>query len=175
MAKLFYARWWNSAATVIDKATGQESRPEHMVSVEYQLEDTEKWELSGFLDSKALKRLPGKFGPPHEPIDYFENVAVQITSTNGKSKMISTREFYVASLEEKTRYPSVLIVLMDKIDEIEREANEKESRPSPARLSVETATKLSAEPLPPRGNLAPNSIAIRKMARQHLYGGKVKL
>jgi hypothetical protein len=40
-------------------------------------------------------------------------------------KQISIREFYVASLEEKTRYPAAVIILMGKIDEIEQEALDK--------------------------------------------------
>jgi hypothetical protein len=81
--------------------------------------------LSDLLESKALKRLPKKFDPPHRPIDYFERISVQIITTSGKVKQISTREFYVASLDEKARYPGALIVLMDKIDEIEHQANVK--------------------------------------------------
>ncbi len=84
-----------------------------------------QWELSDLLESKAIKKLPEKFSPPHQPIDYFEMISVQIIGKDGKSKDISTREYYVASLKEKTRYPSALILLMDKINEIERVSNEK--------------------------------------------------
>ena len=83
------------------------------------------WDLSNYLESKAVKRLPESFPPPHRPIDYFGNVTVQIIDSKGESKQISTREFYVASLEEKSHYPSALIVLMARIDEIENETNEK--------------------------------------------------
>jgi hypothetical protein len=123
--KVTYASWWNSAATIVDKKTGEASRPEHTVSVEHKLEDGDSWELSSFLDSKAVRRLPGKFDPPHRPIDYLEAVSVKIVDSKGKTKQILTREYYVASLEEKTRYPATLIVLMDKISEIEKEANDK--------------------------------------------------
>lgn len=138
--KVFSARWWNSAMSVVDKDTGKESRTEHTTSVEHQLEESDVWELSSFLESKTLKRLPEEFAPPHRPIDYFENVTVQIISPNGNEKKISTREFYVADLEEKTRYPSALIVLMDKIDQIENEANTKGKPaeiPSDCRLKVQ--------------------------------------
>src|SRR5260370_23830898 len=40
-----YARWWNSAVTVVDE-TGRKSRPEHTISVEYHLEGFEVGELS---------------------------------------------------------------------------------------------------------------------------------
>jgi len=123
--KVLYASWWNSAATLIDKDTGQESRPEYTVSKEYQLEDTDVWDLSRLLNSKPVKKLRENFGPPHPPIDYIESTSVEIIDHKGRSKRISAREFYVADLEEKTQYPPALIVLMDRIDEIQEEAQEK--------------------------------------------------
>ena len=122
--RVLYARWWNSAAAVKDNQ-GKESRPENTISVEHHVDDTDVWDLSNYLESKAVKRLPESFPPPHRPIDYFGNVTVQIIDSKGESKQISTREFYVASLEEKSHYPSALIVLMARIDEIENETNEK--------------------------------------------------
>jgi hypothetical protein len=122
--RVVYASRWNSAFSVVD-AAGQESRPEHKVSVEHHLEEGDAFELSAFFESKALKRLSDKFAPPHPPIDYFETTSVQIMLPRGRSKQISTREFYVADMEEKTRYPAALIVLMDKIDEIEKQAADK--------------------------------------------------
>jgi hypothetical protein len=121
--KVDYASWWNSAASVVDKETGQKSRPEHTVSVEQHLEKDDAGDLSSFLESRVIKRLPEQFGPPHKPIDYVEQISIQITEPHGGVKQISTREFYVASLEEETHYPSALIVLMHKIDEIEHEAS----------------------------------------------------
>jgi hypothetical protein len=109
---------------IVDKA-GRESRPEHKVSVVHQLDQGDEFELSSFLESKAIKRLAERFAPPHVPIDYFENTVVQITLPRSAPKQISTREFYVADLEEKFRYPATLIVLMDRIDEIEKEASDK--------------------------------------------------
>ena len=122
--RVLYARWSNSAGTVKDDK-GKESRPDHTTSVEHRLDGTDVWELSNYVESKAVKKLPDSFPPPHRPIDYFENVTVQIIGSNGEKKQISTREFYVASLEEKSHYPSALIVLMSKVDEIENETNEK--------------------------------------------------
>jgi hypothetical protein len=122
--KVVYARWWNSAVAEVDK-NGKESRGEQTVSVENHLEKGDVWELSSFLESKVLADLPSKFSPPHRAVDYFENVTVQILNQNGEKKQISTREFYVASLKEKAHYPSALVVLMDRIGDIEKEANEK--------------------------------------------------
>jgi len=123
--KVHFASRRNSAISIVDEKTGQESRPEHTISVEHRLEQTDEWELSHFLKSKPLKRLPEEFAPPHTPIDYVESILVEIIGPSGKSKRISTREFYMASLEEKIRYPSALIVLMGKIDDIEHEASDK--------------------------------------------------
>jgi hypothetical protein len=120
-----YASWGNSAPSLVDKETGLETRPEHTVSVQHHLDKGGIWELSSFLESSVIRGLPEKFGPPHRPIDYFEQISIQIMEPQGSPKLISTREFYVASLEEETHYPSALIVLMHKIDEIEREANSK--------------------------------------------------
>jgi hypothetical protein len=122
---VIYSRWWNSPFNMVDKDTGKESRPEHTLSVEYHLEDWETSELSSFLQSGVVKKLSDKFDPPHTPIDYFEVVTVRIIGSNGREKQISTREFNVANLEEKSRYPPALIVLMVEINEMEKAANEK--------------------------------------------------
>ena len=124
---------------IVDQA-GREYWPEHKVSVEHQLEKGDVFELSTFFQSAAIKRLPDKFAPPHQPIDYFENTSVQITPLNGRPKQISAREFYVARLEEKTRYPAAFIVLMEKIDEIEKQASDKgkpTETPSDCQLKAE--------------------------------------
>jgi hypothetical protein len=123
--KVLYARWWVSAFTTVDKDTGEKSRPEQTRSVEYHLEDSDNWQLSSFLKSGAVKELPEKFDPPQMPVDYFELVTVRITEPSGKNKQISIREFGVASLEQKSRYPSALVVLMGEIKEIEKAATEK--------------------------------------------------
>lgn len=123
--KVTYARWWNSSAIIVDSVTNEESRPEYTVSVEHHLTDTDVWELSRFLQSKPVARLAEKFGPPHPAIDYFEQVTASIMSVKGQSKTISTQEYYTADLAEKSRYPSALILLMDRINEIETEAKTK--------------------------------------------------
>lgn len=125
--RVIYSRWWNSAATIVDNVTNVASRPEHTVAFADQLADTDVWDLIRFLESKAVRKLAEKFGPPHPPVDYFETVSVEISGSNkGNAKKLTTREYYVASLEEKTRYPSALIVLMERIDRIEEAATAKE-------------------------------------------------
>jgi hypothetical protein len=120
--KIRVASWSRSGAELVDKDTGAKSRPEKTISVEYRLENGDEWAVPSFLESKPLRRLANKFGPPHSSIDFVETVVVRIIDPHGREKQIATREFYVASLEERTRYPSALIVLMDKIDEIEKAA-----------------------------------------------------
>ena len=124
-----YASWWNEGIATIDE-TGKQSHPEHTVSVEHRLDRGDLWELSNFLESKPVNKLATKFPPPHPPVDYIEDISVQFAGKKGVTRQTSTREFYVADLEEKSRYPSALIVLMDRIDQIEREANEK-GKPAP--------------------------------------------
>lgn len=127
--RVIYASWRNSAMKIIDKETGRESRPGKTISVEHHLDSVDGWELPRLLESKALKNIPNNFDPPHRPIDYFEQVTIGIFGAKGTKKLISTREYYVASLEEKTRYPSALILLMEKIDQIEKAASE-QGRPT---------------------------------------------
>ena len=117
--KVLYANWRNSAMSIVDK-DGNKSRPEQTISLEHKLEEGDIDELSTFFESNAFKRLPEQFSPPHAPIDYIESISVQTMTPKGKSKHIAVREFYVASLEEKTRYPAALILLMGRIDEIEQ-------------------------------------------------------
>jgi len=121
--RVLHARWWNAAMAELDK-NGKEVKGEQTLAVEHVLASWEVWELSNFLESSALKDLPDKFPPPHRPVDYFESVVLQFTGANGTKRRISTREFHVASLEEKASYPSALLVLMNRIGEIERDANE---------------------------------------------------
>jgi hypothetical protein len=117
--KVLYANWRNSAMSIVDK-DGNKSRPEQTISLEHKVEEGDLDELSTFFESKSFKRLPEQFSPPHTPIDYIESISVQTMTPKGKSKQIAIREFYVASLEEKARYPAALILLMGRIDEIEQ-------------------------------------------------------
>jgi hypothetical protein len=127
-----------SGQVVIDKTTGKVERSEAVDTRQYKLEDYEVSQLLDFLKSKAVRRLPSSFEPPHRAIDFFEISAVRISTEDGKATEVTVREYYVASLEEKARYPSALIVLMEKIDEIERKSEEKGK---PAELSADCHLK----------------------------------
>ena len=100
-SQVVYAQWSNSAAAIVDKATGLASRPEHTSAFTAQLDDGDLQELSSLLESKATRRLSQEYGPPDKPVDYFESVIVDILGLRGVVKKVSTREYYVASLEEK--------------------------------------------------------------------------
>jgi hypothetical protein len=66
-----------------------------------------------------LRGLEPYYPPPHPPTDFFETTSVQVILPDGKGKQVHTREYYVASLVEKTKYPSALIVLMDQVEQFE--------------------------------------------------------
>lgn len=117
-----YASWRTSAASVAD-GQGHVSRPEHTISVVLALEMGTASELSDFVQSRLVRGLTAAFGPPHRPIDYFETDSIEIPLPKGGAKKVSVREFYVASLEEKSRYPAALVVLMQEIDRIESKAS----------------------------------------------------
>jgi hypothetical protein len=111
---------------LVDRSTGQEiERAEKSERREYRLEEAEARELAEFLGSKAVLRLGSSYPPPHRPIDYFEVYTVEVVLPNRRTKRIAIREFFVSSLAERTRYPSALIVLMGKIEQVESEAFEK--------------------------------------------------
>jgi hypothetical protein len=120
--RVVYAEWSTSLVKNLDTATGVVSRPERTSAFSYVLVDFRLEELASFLKSKAVRKLREKFGPPHKAVDYAERVSVEIPDGNGPPKRLSTAEYHVADLEEKTRYPSAFILLMDRIDQIEREA-----------------------------------------------------
>ena len=84
----------------------------------YRLDSSERDELLDFLRSKAVRKLPKKFGPPEPAVDFFEIVSITIQHQTAKPQSLSTREYHVANLEEKARYPSALITLFDEIDRI---------------------------------------------------------
>ena len=122
--RVVVAHWSRSGPVLIEKATGNESRAEATDSREHKLEEYEAAGLEDFLRSRAVQRLPESLKPPHRPIDFFETTVVNIPAQKGKPKQITTREYYVASLEEKSRYPPALIVLMEQIEEIERDVEQ---------------------------------------------------
>jgi hypothetical protein len=123
--RAIYASWWNDSFTTVDAKTGEKSRGEHTVSKEFAFDELDLEDFFDFLQSKPVEKLAEKFGPPHPPIDYIEFISLEFTGRKGRLQRLSTREFYVADMEEMTRYPSALLVLMQKIDEIEHKVDDK--------------------------------------------------
>lgn len=112
----------STAALGVQDEHGTVTHPEKSDSREYRFPERDSWQVSGFIDflqSKALRKLNSYFPPPHPPIDFSETSTVEVFLPNGKIKQIQTREYYVASLVEKTRYPSALIILMDNLEQLE--------------------------------------------------------
>jgi hypothetical protein len=123
--KLTYSSWrdWGGQGGS-RKAARQEKRD----SREYKFSKEDSWEVEDFADflkSRSVQLLKPYFKPSHQATDYFETSTLQIFLPDGKTKKIETREYYVAFLEEKAKYPSALIILMDRIEQLERRVAEK--------------------------------------------------
>lgn len=113
--------WMSTSAIGVEDEHGNVTHPETGSSLEFKFSERDVWEFdsfAGFLKSKTVQRLDSYFPPPHSPIDYFETSTLQISLPDEKPKQIQTREYYVASFEEKARYPSALIIIMDKIEQL---------------------------------------------------------
>jgi hypothetical protein len=112
----------STAALGVPDDHGKVTHPESTTSREYRFPERDSWQVSGYVDflrSRALRKLNSYFPPPHRPIDYVETSTVEVFFPTGKRKQIQAREYYVASLEEKAKYPSALIILMDKLEQLE--------------------------------------------------------
>jgi len=112
----------STAAMGVADERGKVTHPESTASREYRFPERDSWQVSGYVDflqSGALRKLNSYFPPPHRPIDYVETSTVEVFFPNGKRKQIQAREYYVASLEEKAKYPSALIILMDRLEQLE--------------------------------------------------------
>jgi len=118
-----YAKSWSDSFLTVDKQTSKETYDEHLVSKEFIFDELDLLDFFAFLKSKPVQKLPETFGPPHTPIDYIEMIALEFTGRKDKLQRISTREFFVTDLEKLARYPAALIVLMHKLDEIERKVS----------------------------------------------------
>ncbi len=119
--RVIYSSWSTSAMGVQDER-GKITHPEKRESREYRFPERDSWQVSAFADflqSKAVRRLKSYFPAPHRPIDFFETSTVELFLPNGQTKQLRTQEYYVASLVEKAKYPSALIILMDRIKELE--------------------------------------------------------
>jgi len=139
---LHYVSAWTSASSRFDDTTGKKIEDRHFEAFEQRLDKLDVFELSQLFQSRKVRSLPERFAPPHRPIDYFETQTVAITAPGRTSKSISTREYYVASLEEKTRYPAALVVLLDQIPKLEEDAA-KEGKPISA--SADCPVKLESK------------------------------
>jgi len=115
----------HSLAGFIEKdERGKETRAEKAEFRQHKLESYEIFYLTNLSESKEFRSLRDAYGPPHHAIDYFSTTNVYLQ--NGKfSKQLATREYYVASMAEKARYPSALVVLMEWIDRTETDAFDK--------------------------------------------------
>jgi hypothetical protein len=109
-------------------ASGKVIHSEKQESRVYRFPEKDLWRIEGFadfLDSKAVRGLKAYYPPPHRPIDFVETTVVNWSPVKGQPKGMQVREYYVASLDEKAKYPSALIVLMDSIDQFETIVTEK--------------------------------------------------
>ena len=125
----------STAALGVQDKNGNVTHPEKTDYREYRFPERDSWQVSGFIDflqSKALFHLKSYFPPPHPPIDFVETSTVEVFLLNGTIKQIQTREYYVASLVEKAKYPSALIILMDKLEKLEDAVGEKGTPTEPS-------------------------------------------
>ena len=120
--KLNYFHRWNSGRIKVNPNSGKKSLLEQTVSVESHLTHLNLSELRHFLESDAVKMLAESFVVPHSPIDYSQSATIHIIGPGGNSKAVSIDAYSVADLEQKSQLPGALIVLMDKIEEIEKAA-----------------------------------------------------
>jgi len=86
------------------------------------LEEYEVSQLREFLKTKDFKSLDASFPPPHTPIDYFEATHIEAFENDQLTKAIDVREFRVASMVERQRYPASLLILMNDLEKIEERA-----------------------------------------------------
>jgi len=127
------SEWSTAPFSVVDKA-GKENRAQHEVSLEFKFPENDAYEISeieDLLQSKSIGRLASRFGPPHPPVDFFETTRLSMAIAKGRSKTISVRDYYAASLTERAKYPSGLVILMERIARLEDEVSEK-GKPAPA-------------------------------------------
>jgi hypothetical protein len=126
--KIVDSEWSRAGVEIVDQ-DGRKTRAEKTASFEYQVDERDiLWqigELEDFLKSKPVLHLAASFDPPHRPVDFVEVSTIQINLPDAKTKTINVREYYAASLIEKTKYPAALVVLMDKLAKLEDEVTTK--------------------------------------------------
>jgi hypothetical protein len=136
----------STAVVDIQNDHGKVTPPESGNSREYRFTERDSWQLSEFVDllqSKAIRRLKSYYPPPYRPIDFVEISTVRTFLPDCKSKDIVTREYYVASLVEKTKYPSTLVLLMGRIEQLENKVADKGS---PAEVPPDCKLEQKPEP-----------------------------
>jgi hypothetical protein len=141
----------STAALGVPDEHGKVTHQESTTSREYRFPERDSWQVSGYVDflrSGALRKLNSYFPPPHRPIDYVETSTVEVFFPGGKKKQIQAREYYVASLEEKARYPSALIILMDMLEQLENTVAQKgmpTQEPEDCRIEHSTVHRQTSE------------------------------
>jgi hypothetical protein len=145
--RLVYSHYDKSGIGMQDqsgKVTHRQTKTTH----EYRFPETDSWqisELQEFVSSKAAHGLKSYYKSPHHPVDYYEASNVRIFLPDGNSKQIRVMEYYVASLEEKVKYPSALIILMDILEHIEEVAGTKGTAIEPfSACSAEQNARIAA-------------------------------
>jgi hypothetical protein len=142
----------HSLAGFIEKDQhGNETRPERKQFRQFKIESYEVSYLADLSESKEFRSLRDFYRPPHSAIDYFSTIRVRLEI--GKfTKQITTREYYVASMAEKARYPSALVVLMEWIERTETEALQKgtELDKLPASAGCDLSFDSDRQPTPSR-------------------------
>lgn len=127
--KIFYSHRV-TAAVGVEGSEGKITHPESRHGRVFKLPDSDTWQVSDFvrfLNSKPIRNLKPYFPPPHKAIDFFETSSVRVFFSSGRTKQIQVKEYYVSSLVERTKYPSALILLMDRIEQFENIVAEKGS------------------------------------------------
>ena len=121
--RVTYFHRWNPGTVRIDPKTGKRTLVEQTVSVESHLSHSDLLEVSDFLKSGVVMALEKVFVVPSAGIDFTESTTIHINGTDGNEKRITIREYSTAGLEEKGKLPAALVVLMGKIEEIEKSAS----------------------------------------------------
>lgn len=141
--KIVDSEWSKAGVETVDQ-DGKKTRAEKTVDYEYNIDERDVlWqigELEDFLKSKPVLRLAASFDPPHRPVDFVETSTILIHLPRAKTKTIKVREYYAASLIEKTKYPTALVLLMDKLARLEDEVTAK-GKPSEPPLDCPRNTK----------------------------------
>jgi hypothetical protein len=117
----FFHRW-NPGKIQIDAKTGKKALLERVVSVESHLSRPDLLNVSDFLKSDVITVLEKGFAIPHAFVDYQDGATVCLGGPEGNEKCIEIRDYGEADLQQKGQLPGALIVLMDKIAEIEKAA-----------------------------------------------------